>query len=452
MLFVIIVINRTLWIFPISINSRIFVSLKILQTYKNFNFFILGTNWLTVGQKIEEDVKHLKIKLHEAIEEKKINLKPLAAEKKRLANKTHALNEKAKEICTKINVNLLEQVEICQNDILGYVSRLEKNELALNALQRVISIHACVEKSSRLLEQNLFLESYNGIRSAKDIINTCEDLQPLIAFNQICNEARKLERMMKTSMQTAWKDCVHLHQIREAQETRITISLNKDKSSDMREVIQTVYQMEDKGLVEIFLESVRFQILLPQITSYSQVNEELTDETAKLVITIDTSSKTPHYLQAFDRITAVLNFMHTHMNVVIPNHGDLFRVMGQSMAQEVTEKLMENALSQMVLEQPEQQETLGEIVANAEKLESTLKRMGFLAGDVSLMETDGADLFFTNMIYGLYLEKARNIMKKKILNSCQLELKLLEVDDFTEPIYEQDKKFLDTCTTSLIMK
>lgn len=370
-----------------------------------------------VSRDVSIEVQRLKDNLREVIEEKRINLRPLVAENERLARRAHVLGEKAKEVSEILTIKLMDELESCSCEMSTLSDSLQEHKLALNTLDRIIAVHACLEATHESMRNKCFYECSASLQNAQDVVKSSPDLKEARIFTHLCREVVILRERLLFEMSEIWADCVHFDVDNNNKQTEVALSIKTSLSTEIKQIIPTLFRVSDSAIIQRFFKKLKDRILLPIILHESVVSVKETKEAAVLSLSINEQNGSPYYLQVFDKLIRVIEFVRTQLNVNIPeNNGDFIEAMGHSMAQEITTSLIKNSLSEAIPSQADQLESFGDIVANAEKFQASLQQLGFLPHNYGsfIDDASGTSVFFANKIYLSYLDRARTIMKKDL--------------------------------------
>lgn len=380
---------------------------------------------------VMQQINILKKDVKAVVDEGYINFKPFVRENDRLKSQAQTLINEMNETKNYLENDIRPEISNCAIELEKLSGSLQEINISLSILNELSEIYSLI-KNAGLKIKNKELYSCSEIITdlRKTIKSNHESLNDLEIFKVLSQETTLLYEQLIHQINEIWSSYVCFDIEQNDDSTNVTLTIDIENYDEICEILKAAnclnYNQIEKRFSHTILNSVINEIIMKKV----QVTDKITDR-ATLAVEFLKSNKKPYYLDVFENIMHVIEFLKEHLNIVIDDYSFLLKV-GSNIASDFADSLIKNCLSETIPTKSEDLERYTIVVSNAEEFQEKLQGSGFLPfGSTSFVDyAKNINVLFANKFCQSYLEKARGIMKKdlhNITNTNDVVLNNLEV-------------------------
>lgn len=381
----------------------------------------------TIHKKIPELIKsvdNLKIDVLSYIE--KIYVFSSHSYQSNLLSDAKTLTVEAENMKKVVNNFINKQMKETSHQIREYANDLEKTELTLTTLSKIMEIHECLAKVKSLQAEKLYVEAIQTIKHILENIVTLpelENLEVMLEFTA-CAKDECLILVHKLS-----KICQDNVICTESQQDLPCYTLKLKKVNDeMNQALLALSLYEKLSLYESAISPLnkltRFLwdcVFTPIVNCKTSVNISEEDDMYCLeIITENTGGKDP-YKNVLEKLCNTLTFLHDNFNYELQK-GTTLTYMGEDLKQNLSELIIKNCLADTIPSNEEDLQSYSEVINEVSKLQDKLKECCiFNENETSLLDyANNIDILFINKKCKDYMHLARSLMRKDLHDMIQV--------------------------------
>jgi Centromere/kinetochore Zw10. len=219
----------------------------------------------------------------------------------------------------------------------------------MQLVQQLVEIDTVMKAARQAKEKGCHFEAAKELKNIGFLLNQCSDTE-LEIFNALTSEKALLEEHFLYDMMEIWKSCLKWEEAEPRKDMKkVTLKVDRENIMQMEQVIQALNYFEHLDFyLKKFGNKVLKYLVMPLITQKSTV-EILNDSSLAIIeVKSDAASPKPHYMVVFANIMDVLNFLYSHLNVVIEENVTFLNKLGEMISEEFCEYLIKNCLADTI--------------------------------------------------------------------------------------------------------
>lgn len=365
-----------------------------------------------------QQINILKKDVKAVVDEGYINFKPFVRENDRLKSQAQTLINEMNETQKYIENDIRPEISNCAIELEKLSGSLQEINISLAIISQLSDIYSAIKNAGLKIKNKEFYACSEIITDLRQTIKSNQsNLNDIEIFKVLSQETTLLYEQLIHQINEVWSSYVCFDIEQNEDSTNVTLTIDIENTDEICEILKAAnclnYNQIEKRFSHTILNSVINEIILKKVN----VTDKITDK-ATLTIEIFKSNKKPYYMNVFEDIMQVIEFLKEHININFDDYSFLLKI-GSNIATEFADNLIKNCLSETIPTKSEDLERYTIVVKNAEEFQEKLQGSGFLpVGCTSFVDyAKNINVLFANKFCQSYLEKARGIMKKDLHNT-----------------------------------
>lgn len=321
---------------------------------------------------------------------------------------------------------------------------LEKTSAALHITNQLITVHEALQKVKQLRMHKCYVEAMEALMGIQNCLEAIPQEERVKAVDKMIAAVDD----GKTSL---------LMEVNTALSNNVTVGVDSDGRSVFKVLdgsgeavarLLLVYELYSDS-IEPLDKVVSFlwnDVFVPIVDNAASVELTRTDDFHKLIVTATEKECEANYLDTFNNIKKVLNFLNSHLNFPLEKHDSSLSYIGRDLRDNLAELLMKNCLQKTIPSTREGLEKFKEISQHTEELHEQLVQAKIFTDDFTelLDYVKNVDTLFVNKKCQEYTSEALNLMKQYLQDMTEVG----EPHDLNNPLGELPEGAFPKCAVS----